>query len=134
MLGKYLQLQAATQLEPVNGVQDEATIDDFVCVINVIESQLTYFHCQEMLEPAAFNDAVPHLDDPGEIPAVESTGGRPVRLKKKTWKLQKAALALPPRIRQCLLPEPEPMMEEPSAESTVVCTPTNTMGLYRIYP
>lgn len=87
-----------------------------------------------MLEPAAFNDAVPLLDDPGEIPLVESTGGRPVRLKKKTWKLQEAALALPPRIRQRLLPEPEPIMEEPLAESTVVCTPTNTMGLYRIYP
>ncbi|KAL4261253.1 hypothetical protein AB1N83_010639 [Pleurotus pulmonarius] len=106
---KYLQLQAATQLELVDGVQDEATTDDV-----------------EMLEPAAFNDPI-------EVPAIESTSGRPIRVKKKTWKLQEAALDLPPRIRQRLLPEPEPAMEEPSA-STVVCTPTNAMGLYRIYP
>ncbi|KAF4586582.1 hypothetical protein EYR40_010594 [Pleurotus pulmonarius] len=56
---KYLQLQAAAQLEPlapVDGVQNAVIIDDF-----------------EMLEPAAFNNVVPLVDDPGEIPLVVST-------------------------------------------------------------
>ncbi|KAJ8691002.1 hypothetical protein PTI98_010618 [Pleurotus ostreatus] len=113
-------MQAATQLEllgPVGGPQDEANIDDF-----------------EMLEPTNLDNAAACLDGSGEIPVAESTGGRPVHVKRKTWKLQEAALDLPPRIQQRPLPEPEPTKEDPSAESTVVCTPTNMMGLYRIYP